>query len=199
MKKRQSTENSSALLKSNIAQAIKILYISRKVIYYRANRDYPKLSEAYSIFVKNINGLVNSGALIAVKINSGFIYKKLDAKIATSLIEFMDFLLVLPPDRYSIAKSRDTAIINEVTVPKLSRILKSILKFKFPAYWIDKQSEYECITLAIMDIIRETTDNIKISNSIDEIKNRSSDIEKISCINNYKNKIKEWLSMGLML
>ena len=199
MTKKHSTGNVSALLKSNIAQAIKTLYITRKVIYYRANRDYPKLNSAYSIFVENINNLVDTGALIAVKFNSGFIYKKLDKKLADSIIEFLDFLLIIPPDRYSIMKSRDTAIINEITVPKLSRILRTILQFKFPEYWIDKQPEYECIAMAIMDIVRETTDNIELSNSIDDIKNRSSDMERINCINNYKNKIKEWISMGFII
>jgi hypothetical protein len=199
MTKKQSTENASALLKSNIAQAIRTLYITRNVIYYRANRDYPKLSEAYSIFVENINNLVDRGALIAVKFNNGFIYKKLDKKLAGTIIEFLDFLLIIPPDRYSIIKGRGTTVINEITVPKLSRILKIILQFKFPGYWIDRQTEYECIAIAIMDIVRETTENINLSNSIEDIKNRSSDMEEIDCINNYKNKIKEWLSMGFIV
>ncbi|WMT51119.1 MAG: hypothetical protein RE471_09090 [Ferroplasma sp.] len=199
MTKKRPTENASALLKSNIAQAIKTLYINRKVIYYRANRDYPKLSGAYSIFVENINNLVGSGALITVKFNSGFIYKKLDRELADAIIGFLDFLLIIPPDRYSIMKSRDTAIINEITVPKLSRILKTILQFKFPGYWVDKQPEYECIAVAILDIIRETTENIEVSNSIDNIKNRSRDIEKTNCINSYKNKINKWISMGFII
>jgi hypothetical protein len=199
MKKKSSSPNSTALLKSNIAQAIKVLYLTRKVTYYPANRDYPKLKEAYGIFSSNMMELRDKNALMAVNFNGGFIYKKLDNQKYESLIDFLDFLLIIPAPRFSLSKTKNSAVINEITVPKLSAILDSLLGFKFPGYWADKQDIYECVVMAIMEIIRENTDNANVSMSISNIKNNELSNENSKCINDYKNKIILWMSMGLIL
>jgi len=198
MKAKASTQNYTALLKSNLAQAIKVLYNTRKVTYYPANRDYPKLMEALGIFKTNIINLEEKGARIAITFNGSFIYKKLDEDKKNSLISFLDFLLLIPPPKFSIRKSRNSAIINEITVPKLSSILHTLLNFKFPRYWIDKQGEYESITIAIMRIINENGSNPGISRAASKIEINVQE-KNIESINFYKDKIKEWLSMGLIL
>ncbi|MCL4311005.1 MAG: hypothetical protein M1462_01055 [Candidatus Thermoplasmatota archaeon] len=198
MKPKASTSNYTALLKSNLAQAIKVLYNTRKTTYYPANREYPKLNEALEIFKSNISDLETKGAMITMNFNGSFIYKKLDAARKDNLLNFLDFLLIIPPPKFSIRKIKKNAIINEITVPRLSSILDSLLHFKFPRYWIDKQDEYESIAIAIMEIIEENAENMEVAESIWRINNNIPE-KNYEAINNYKNKIKEWLSMGLIL
>ena len=90
MKPKVSTSNYTALLKSNLAQAIKVLYNTRKTTYYPANRDYPKLNEALEIFKSNISDLETKGAMITMNFNGSFIYKKLDAARKDNLLNFLD-------------------------------------------------------------------------------------------------------------
>ncbi|MCL4349016.1 hypothetical protein ACLIKE_02415 [Ferroplasma acidiphilum] len=198
MKTKATIGNYTVLLKSNLAQAIKVLYNTRKVIYYPANRDYPKLSEALDIFKLNINSMEDKGARVAIAFNGNFIYKKLDTDKKNSLIHFLDFLLLIPPPKFSIRKGKNTAIINEITVPKLSSILDSVLNFKFPRYWIDKQKEYESISIAIMRIINESDNNQSLPEPLWKIEQnlKEKDIESIKF---YTAQIKEWISMGLIL
>ncbi len=198
MKDKPHISNYTALLKSNLAQAIKALYNTRKIVYYPANRDYPKLSEALGIFKANISNLEEKGAMIAITFNGSFIYKKLDTGRKNSLMDFLDFLLLIPPPKPSIIKGKNTAIINEITVPKLSSILYSLLNFKFPRYWVDKRGEYESIAIAIMRIISENGNSSGISESISKIEGNVEE-KNIETINFYKDKIKEWVSMGLIL
>jgi hypothetical protein len=130
--------------------------------------------------------------------NGSFIYKKLDAARKDNLLNFLDFLLIIPPPKFSIRKIRKNAIINEITVPRLSSILDSLLHFKFPRYWIDKQDEYESIAIANHGNNRGERENMEVAESIWRINNNIPE-KNYEAINNYKNKIKEWLSMGLIL
>ena len=76
--------------------------------------------------------------------------------------------------------------------------LDSLLNFKFPRYWIDKQKEYESISIAIMRIINENSNNQSLPESLWKIEQnlKEKDIESIKF---YIDKIKEWISMGLIL
>lgn len=49
-----------------------------------------------------------------------------------------------------------------------------------------------------MEIIEENAENMEVAESIWRINNNIPE-KNYEAINNYKNKIKEWLSMGLIL
>ncbi len=187
----------SVLLKVYINDAIKVLYLDRKELFYIEKRNYNKFNESLNFFKNKFRMLADSETRIAVIFGNGFRYQKFDDNAYNLLSDFLDFILLLPPET-SLFKKNLSKEINGVTVPTLSAILKSLLTFKLPDYWKINSENYLNISLAIIEVFRETSENYELINSVNDIYEKIDDKNSES-INIYKEKILKWIKYGFLM
>ena len=156
----------AALLRANIAQAIKELYTERHKLFYPENKDYERILKMLDVFYNNIDELSEKQPSIAVRTTSGFVYRKFDKNIATGTKDFFRFLTIIPPRGSIIRTAAITASVNGITVPRLSYILKTILEFKFPQYWTEYSGTYMNITAAILKIFNDQSHGEKTGETL---------------------------------
>ncbi|MEM0124515.1 MAG: hypothetical protein QXF41_03170 [Candidatus Micrarchaeaceae archaeon] len=186
------------LLRANIAQGIKHLYFDRNRLFFPENRDYNKLNETFEHIRKNLSELKERQPRMLIFGDKGVEYEQLDDKMIDNIMEYLKFLLYLPPPNRMFIRWKKSFEIGKMKVPTLTYILFSLLDYKLPNFWLDKLDEYSNETAAIIDILGEVSDNPKITSIISKIKEKIKDINEGEK-EDYKKKISEWMRLGLMI
>ncbi len=186
----------AALLRANIAQAIKELYTERHKLFYPENKDYERILKMLDVFYNNIDELSEKQPSIAVRTTSGFVYRKFDKNIATGTKDFFRFLTIIPPRGSIIRTAAITASVNGITVPRLSYILKTILEFKFPQYWTEYSGTYMNITAAILKIFNDQSHGEKTGETLNLVEKNNLNLTESK---EYEEKIKKWLNLGFLI
>jgi len=187
------------LLRANIAQGIKILYLDRKRLFYPESNHYDKLKDTFTHIIKNIKDLEEKKPRMLVMTNNGFQYEVLDSELVDTLQNYFEFLLLLPPPSSIFTKWKKSVEVGKMRIPTLSYMLHSILTYKLPDYWKDKMDEYIDIAGAIIEVMNKSSSNEKLINLTKEAeRNIANEVnkerEKI-----YKKKILEWLRLNLII
>ncbi|MCL4373170.1 hypothetical protein M1384_03860 [Candidatus Parvarchaeota archaeon] len=187
------------ILRANIAQGIKILYLDRKRLFYPENNHYEKLNDTFDHIIKNLRELEKKKPRMLVIGKNGFEYELLDSKMIDTLEDYFKFLLLLPPPNSIFTRWKKSVEIGKMHVPTLSYMLHSILTYKLPDYWMDKMDEYTDIAGAIIEVINKGSNNEKLIDVTDQAKKNienkvDKEREKV-----YKKKILEWLRLNLII
>ena len=187
------------ILRANIAQGIKILYLDRKRLFYPENNHYEKLNDTFDHIIKNLRELEKKKPRMLVIGKNGFEYELLDSKMIDTLEDYFKFLLLLPPPNSIFTRWKKSVEIGKMHVPTLSYMLHSILTYKLPDYWMDKMDEYTDIAGAIIEVINKGSNNEKLIDVTDQAKKNienkvDKEREKV-----YKKKILEWLRINLII
>lgn len=193
-------QDKDVLLRSYIAQGIKLLYMDRKHFFSERSRDYVKIKEILEHITNEVRIMVEWHPRMLVPSDEGFRYERLDQGMADKIINFLNFIVELPPPSYKIiSKWRKTTDIGMMRIPTLTFILYSTLEFKIPRYYSGKIDDYACISAAIIDILRESSGSAKVLEISENIsKNFSGKINEESK-NEYKKNIIEWKRLGLLI
>lgn len=198
-KKPKTETDEDILLRANLAQAIKILYIDRNRLFYPENKSYDKLKETLTHVTKNLEDLGKKKPRMLVIKNGRFDYEVLDKKMAASLVDFLEFLMYLPPPNSILTRWKKTVEVGKMKIPTLSYILHSLLNYKVPDYWRYKLEDYTCISAAIIELLNESSESEKIIDATSRIKkNMARDINVDKTLE-YKRKIAEWMRLGLVV
>ncbi len=184
------------LLRANIAQAIEALYFNRKSFFYPGNRDYYKLEKTFEIIKKNLIELLDKKPDMLIFDGDKFKHELFNQDMANNVIDFLNFLLYLPPPRLSFRLKR-AAEIGKMIVPTLTFILNSLINYKLPDYWLDKIDDYSVEAAAIIEILKENSNNQKIKHLSSKLI-KSFDVDKTKKLL-YKRKIAEWLRLNLII
>lgn len=193
-------QDKEVLLRSYIAQGIKLLYMDRKHFFSERSRDYVKIKETLEHITDKVNGMVESHPRMLVPSDEGFRYEKLDQEMADEIINFLKFIVELPPPSYKIiSKWRKTTDIGMIRVPTLTFILYSTVEFKIPRYYLGKIDDYACISAAIIEILRESSGSAKVWQIGDKISKSFSGKINEELKNKYKKNMIEWKRLGLLI
>lgn len=190
--------NEDIVLRANLAQAIKILYIDRNGLFYPENKHYKKLKETLDHIIENLKELKEKKPRMLIMANDHFNYEAVNGEIINSLIDYLNFILFLPPPNSILTRFRKTVEIGKMKVPTLSYISYSLLNYKLPDYWKNNMEAYTGILTAIMALLNENSTDGRIGELVDRIKNNID-----NNVNNYREKyiekIREWLRLGLLI
>ena len=187
------------LLRANIAQGIKILYLDRKRLFYPENNHYDKLKDTFTHIIKNLKDLEDKKPRMLVMTNSGFEYEVLNSKMVDTLQSYFEFLLLIPPPSSIFTKWKKSVEVGKMHIPTLSYMLHSILTYKLPDYWKDKMDEYTDIAGAIIEVMNKSSSNEKLINLTKEAeKNIANAVDK-EREKAYKKKILEWVRLNLII
>ncbi len=186
------------LLRANIAQGIKHLYLDRDRLFYPENRDYDKLNETFEHLKQNLSELKEKQPRMLIFGDKNIEYETFDGEMMNNIIEYFKFLLDLPPPNTLITRWKKSIEIGKMKVPTLTYILHSLITYKLPDFWLDKLDKYANETAAIIEILNEASDNPKI------VKMTSKLIKNIKNIDRpekekYKKQISEWIRLGLII
>lgn len=193
-------QDKDVLLRSYIAQGIKLLYMDRKHYFSERSRDYAKIKEILEHISGEINGMVDEQPRMLVPSEDGFHYEKLSQEMADEITGFLNFITELPPPSYKIiSKWRKSADIGMMRIPTLTFILYSTLEFKVPRYYSSKIDDYACISAAIIDILRESSGSPKVGEIGEKIGESFHGKINEELKNEYKKNIIEWERLGLLI
>ena len=193
-------QDKDVLLRSYIAQGIKLLYMDRKHYFSERSRDYAKIKEILEHISGEINGMVNEQPRMLIPSEDGFHYEKLSQEMADEITGFLNFITELPPPSYKIiSKWRKSADIGMMRIPTLTFILYSTLEFKVPRYYSSKIDDYACISAAIIDILRESSGSPKVGEIGEKIGESFGGKINEELKNKYKKNIIEWERLGLLI
>ena len=193
-------QDKDVLLRSYIAQGIKLLYMDRKHYFSERSRDYAKIKEILEHISGEINGMVNEQPRMLIPSEDGFHYEKLSQEMADEITGFLNFITELPPPSYKIiSKWRKSADIGMMRIPTLTFILYSTLEFKVPRYYSSKIDDYACISAAIIDILRESSGSPKVGEIGEKIGESFGGKINEELKNEYKKNIIEWERLGLLI
>ncbi|MCL4327774.1 MAG: hypothetical protein M1149_05655 [Candidatus Thermoplasmatota archaeon] len=193
-------QDKDVLLRSYIAQGIKLLYMDRKHYFSERSRDYAKIKEILEHISGEINGMVDEQPRMLVPSEDGFHYEKLSQEMADEITGFLNFITELPPPSYKIiSKWRKSADIGMMRIPTLTFILYSTLEFKVPRYYSSKIDDYACISAAIIDILRESSGSPKVGEIGEKIGESFGGKINEELKNKYKKNIIEWERLGLLI
>lgn len=193
-------QDKDVLLRSYIAQGIKLLYMDRKHYFSERSRDYAKIKEILEHISGEINGMVNEQPRMLIPSEDGFHYEKLSQEMADEITGFLSFITELPPPSYKIiSKWRKSADIGMMRIPTLTFILYSTLEFKVPRYYSSKIDDYACISAAIIDILRESSGSPKVGEIGEKIGESFHGKINEELKNEYKKNIIEWERLGLLI
>ncbi|MEM0142910.1 MAG: hypothetical protein QXL94_03015 [Candidatus Parvarchaeum sp.] len=198
-KRKNGKVDDDLLLRANIAQGIKILYFERNKLFYEENNHYQKLSETFEHITKNIRELQAKKPRMLVMESDHLGYEILTKEVADSIIDYLNFLLYLPPPTSIFSKWRKAVEIGRMRVPTITYILSSIINYKFPDYWKGKLGLYTDISAAIIEIINETSNSNKLIDITNKIKPKINESANNSKKLEYKEKIYEWIRLGLLV
>lgn len=187
------------LLRANIAQGIKILYLDRKRLFYPENNHYDKLNDTFKHIIKNLKGLEAKKPRMLIMTDGGFEYEPLDGKMVDTLQDYFEFLLLLPPPSSIFTKWKKSVEIGKMHIPTLSYMLHSILAYKLPDYWKDKMDEYTDIAGAIIEIMNKTSSNEKLINLTKEAEKGIADKVDKEREKAYKKKMLLWIRLNLII
>ncbi|MCL4376463.1 hypothetical protein M1558_03155 [Candidatus Parvarchaeota archaeon] len=187
------------ILRANIAQGIKILYLDRKRLFYPENNHYEKLNDTFDHIIKNLRELEKKKPRMLVLGKNGFDYELLDSKMVDTLEDYFKFLLLLPPPSSIFTRWKKSVEIGKMHVPTLSYMLHSILTYKLPDYWLDKMDEYTDIAGAMIEVINKGSNNEKLIDVTDQAKKNIEDKVDKEREKVYKKKILEWLRLNLII
>ncbi len=187
------------ILRANIAQGIKILYLDRKRLFYPENNHYEKLNDTFDHIIKNLRELEKKKPRMLVIGKNGFEYELLDSKMIDTLEDYFKFLLLLPPPNSIFTRWKKSVEIGKMHVPTLSYMLHSILTYKLPDYWMDKMDEYTDIAGAIIEVINKGSNNEKLIDVTDQAKKNIENKVDKEREKAYKKKILEWLRLNLII
>ena len=187
------------ILRANIAQGIKILYLDRKRLFYPENNHYEKLNDTFDHIIKNLRELEKKRPRMLVLGKNGFDYELLDSKMVDTLEDYFKFLLLLPPPSSIFTRWKKSVEIGKMHVPTLSYMLHSILTYKLPDYWLDKIDEYTDIAGAMIEVINKGSNNEKLIDVTDRAKKNIEDKVDKEREKVYKKKILEWLRLNLII
>lgn len=193
-------QDKDVLLRSYIAQGIKLLYMDRKHFFSERSRDYTKIKEILDHISGEIKGMVDEHPRMLVPSEDGFHYEKLSQEMADEITGFLNFITELPPPSYKIiSKWRKSADIGMMRIPTLTFILYSTLEFKIPKYYYSKIDDYACVSAAIIEILRESSGSAKVGEISEKIGESFSGKINEELRNEYKKNIIEWKRLGLLI
>ena len=188
------------ILRSYIAQGIKLLYFDRKHFFSEENRDFAKLNEILKHISDEIKQIVSEKPRMLIPSKNGFSYEVLTQKTANKISNFLTFITELPPPGSRIiSKWKKSSDIGMMRVPTLTYILYSTTEYKIPGYYARKIDDYACISAAIIDIFRESSTSIRVNEISEEISRGIKDKINIELKNEYKENIVEWVRLGLLI
>lgn len=192
--------DNDVLLRANIAQAIKILYLDRKYLFSNESKEYDKLNQVLINIMNNIEKLKEKHAKMMIPDGKQFKYMGLNNKLLQELKEYFEFLLDLPPPGYHIfARWKKSADIGMMHVPTLTYILYSLLDYKLPKSDPKRINRYTSIFAAIVEILQESSYNQNLIESADKIKDKIQDKVDKELEETFKEKIVEWMRLGLLI
>ncbi len=198
-KKNKQKVDKDLLLRANIAQGIRFLYLDRSKLFYPENKHYQKLKDTFEQLSKNIKELEDKKPRMLIMSGDHFDYEVLNQKMGDCIISYFEFLLQMPPPTSIFTKWKKAVELGRMRVPTLSYILNSLLTYKLPDYWKDKMQVYTDVSAAIIDIFNDSTSSQKMIEVTEKVKqniNKEAD-EKMKEF--YKNNILEWLRLGLLI
>jgi hypothetical protein len=187
------------LLRANIAQGIKILYLDRKRLFYPENNHYNKLNDTFNHIMENLKELEIKKPRMLVIGKNGFEYELLDDKMVNLLENYFKFLLLIPPPNAIFTRWKKSVEVGKMRIPTLSYMLNSILTYKLPDYWKDKIGEYTDIAGAILEVINRGSNNkklIELTKSANKNIKDKIDNEREKA---YKKQIIEWIRLNLII
>ena len=190
--------NKEIILRKYIGEGIKLLYLNRKHLFYEDTRDYKELSGALSLLQEKIMELSTSNSRLMVPGNGQFNYVLMDRDTATQICEYFGFIVLLPPQNFRL-RSREKKYRNiaDIKVPTLDFVLSSLLNFKIPNYWREKIDLYESASLAIFQLMSESTTNNKISEITGKVIMPDKNSQEWRNIDKMKERIAQWMKLGL--
>ena len=190
--------NREVILRTYIGEGIKLLYLNRKHLFYEDNRDYKELSGALSLLQEKIMELSTSNSRLMVPGNGQFTYVVMDRNMANQICEYFGFIVLLPPQNFRLRnRVKKFRNIADIKVPTLDFVLSSLLNFKIPNYWQEKIDLYESTSLAIIQLISDSTTNNKVSEITRKVIMPDKNSQKWRDINKMKESIAQWMKLGL--
>ncbi len=186
------------LLRANIAQGIKHLYFDRNRLFYPENRDYNKLKETFEHIKKNLEELRGKQPRMLIFGEKGIEYETFDEKMMNNVENYLEFLLYLPPPNSMFTRWRKSIELGNMKVPTLTYILRSLISYKLPEFWLDKLDQYANEAAAIIDILNEASDNQKITSLTSDLIKKVKNVDKEEK-DRYKEEISEWIRLGLII
>jgi len=193
-------QDRDVLLRSYVAQGIKLLYLDRKHFFTERSRDYGKIREILEHITSEILNIVSEKPRMLIPDNDGFHYEKLSPEMAEDIVKFLNFITELPPPSYKIiSKWRKSVDIGMMRIPTLTYILYSTLEYKIPKYYSSKIDEYACISAAIIEILRESSKSMKVMEISNEISSNFRGVINVELKDEYKKNIVEWIRLGLLI
>ena len=190
--------NREVILRTYIGEGIKLLYLNRKHLFYEDNRDYKELSGALSLLQEKIMELSTSNSRLMVPGNGQFKYVLMDRNMANQICDYFGFIVMLPPQNFRLRnRAKKFRNIADLKVPTLDFVLSSLLNFKIPNFWQEKIDLYESTSLAIIQLISDSTTNNKVSEITRKVIMPDKNSQKLRDINKMKESIAQWMKLGL--
>ncbi len=190
--------NKEIILRTSISEGIKLLYLNRKHLFYEDTRDYKELSGALSLLQEKIMELSTSNSRLMVPGNGQFTYVVMNRNMANQICEYFGFIVLLPPQNFRLRnRVKKFRNIADIKVPTLDFVLSSLLNFKIPNYWQEKIDLYESASLAIIQLISDSTTNNKVSEITRKVIMPDKNSQEWGNINKMKERIAQWMKLGL--
>ena len=190
--------NKEVILRTSIGEGIKLLYLNRKHLFYEDTRDYKELSGALSLLREKIMELSTSNSRLMVPGNGQFTYVVMDRNMANQICDYFGFIVMLPPQNFRLRnRVKKFRNIADIKVPTLDFVLSSLLNFKMPNFWQEKIDLYESASLAIIQLISDSTTNNKVSEITRKVIMPDKNSQKWRDINKMKESIAQWMKLGL--
>jgi hypothetical protein len=187
------------LLRGYIEEGIKTLYLNRKHLFYKENREYEKLKETYQFLTEKIRELAEKSPKMIVPGENNYSFLNMNGEIAEEICNYMNFILMAPPNNFRLKpRVKRYAIIGKMRVPALDFLLLTFLDFKIPRYWADNVASYYSASLAIIKIIARKTSSHKIVEISTKIKMPDKNSEDLAKIDDFDKKITQWIRLGLI-
>lgn len=187
------------VLREYIEEGIKTLYLNRKHLYYKENREYERLKETYLFLTEKIRGLADKSPKMIVPGESSYSFINMNGEIAEEICNYMNFILMAPPNNFRLRpRVKRYAIIGKMRVPSLDFLLLTFLDFKIPKYWADNVPSYYSASIAIIKIITRETTSHKIAEISSKIKMPDKNSEDLAKIDDFDKKITQWIRLGLI-
>jgi len=187
------------ILRTYIEEGIKELYLNRKHLFHDANKDYSRLSEAYSFITDKIRGMVEKSPSLMIPGDDNFSLIPLTDDIANDICDYMHFILISPPNNFRLKpRVKRYTTIGLMKVPSLDFLLLTLLDFKIPTYWTDKIPIYYSASIAIIQIISKNTASTKVSEISSKITMPDKNSDEWTKIVDFSKKFTQWIRLGLI-
>lgn len=188
------------ILRSYIAQGINELYLKRNHYYRPGNREFDRVNTALDLIISEMSTLSENGARLLLPGNAEGKIVPMDRNVLSSIRDYFKFLIILPPPRTElISKWKKSMEIGMMRIPTLTYILYSLLDVKIPAFYQHMVDDYACISIAIIETMGDQSPASKVYNLSKSITEGTAHNVENQKMLQYKEKIKDWIKLGILI